>query len=199
LTLLSVDFAGIIRYKLLMSLCDKNTLPRLGILLTFLSGAASFLEAKAYWEGNQLNNQSRLGQPFNGFETEDPKEKRDAAQQAYDAQVRAQRVGRDGGKQNGTLIDLSGNTVDSFLTISRLEGGGRRFTLKLQVLFEENTAQYRLGSIGQLDRLNALLQSANDHIQLVFIDTAGDMPSVRELHIERAAMVTAYLALPSES
>jgi hypothetical protein len=166
--------------------------------LFLLIGLAPAGHAKSYWEGNQLNNQSRLGQPFNGFETEDPEQKKDKITAGYGAQVHGERFHKGTANDHSTLIDLSGDGVDQFLSVSRLEDGGRRFTIKLQVLFEENTAEYKPGSITLLDRLNLLLQSTGDeHIRLVFVDDAGNAPGVEELHIERTSTVLAYLAMLS--
>jgi hypothetical protein len=155
------------------------------------------LGAKDYWEGNQLNNQARLGQPFDGFEVADPARKVDKPLDSYAAQVHGNRVQKSGSQNSlGMLVDLSGEGVGQFLTVSRLEDGGKRFSLRLNVLFNENTAEFRPGSVTLLERLDVLLKSAaKDPIQLEFIDDAGNFPGVQELHIQRVCVVTAYLAM----
>jgi hypothetical protein len=162
--------------------------------MTICLGVA--VSAKDYWEGHQLNNQARLGQPFNGFEEADPDRKLDKPQDSYNAQVRGQHPDKRTSDSRGMLVDLSGEGVDQFLTVSRLETGGKRFTIRLHVLFDENTAEYRPGSIELLNRLDVLLKSAaKAPIQLEFVDDAGIFPGVEELHLERTATVLSYLAL----
>jgi hypothetical protein len=96
----------------------------------------------------------------------------------------------------GMLVDLSGEGVSQFLTISRLPEGGKLFTIRVNVLFQENTADYKSGSVGDLDRLGTLLRAyGKERIQLSFIDDAGVSPTVGELHVERVSAVMAYLAL----
>ena len=142
-------------------------------LLTIFSVS---VHAKDYWEGSQLNNQARLGQPFDGFEVADPSKKSTSRWTVIPPRY----MGRVPGKVlviHGMLIDLSG--VDQFLTVSRLDTGGKLFTIRLNVLFNENTAEYKAGSLQLLDRLNTLLKAyAKDPIQLKFVDDAGVFPGV---------------------
>lgn len=152
-------------------------------------------DAKSYWEGNQINNQSRLGQPFNGFDVEDPARKRDTARDGgYAATIEKARATQAAGNGQGIPVDFGVPGAERFLSVTRLDDGGNRYTLKLELLFKENTAEYRPGSLELLDHLARLLNSMQDkHVQLVFTDDAGDFPGVEELHLERAATVVAYL------
>ena len=151
--------------------------------------------AKDYWEGDQLNNQSRLGKPFDGFEVQDKERKLDKTPDSYHAQVLGEHTHDGVGDSHGMLVDLSGEGVDQFLTVSRLPDGGKRFTIKLNVLFNENTAEYKPGSVDLLDRLDSLLKSseAKDPVQLAFVDDVGVFPEMQELDTQRTATVMSYL------
>src|ERR1051325_2783635 len=47
---------------------------------------------KHYWDGNQLSNQSRLGQAFDGFETEEQRRQSGRTADEYLAKIREQSV-----------------------------------------------------------------------------------------------------------
>jgi len=158
---------------------------------------------KSYWEGHQLNNQARLGQPFNGFEEDDPEKKEDTASASYQAHLKATRGGQAAGADGGAgqLVDMSGTGLPPFLSIARLPDGGQRMTVRLQILFVEGSAQYRVGGVESISRLNALYLAAlaKGHVEWVFTDDAGDAPGVGELHLERLAAVLAYLVMNSDA
>jgi len=158
-------------------------------------------DAKSYWEGNQINSQSRLGQPFNGFDVEDPAQKRDKARDAgYAATIEKARATQSAGNGQGIPIDFGVPGAERFLSVTRLDDGGNRYTLKLELLFKENTAEYRPGSLDLLDHLARLLNSMQDkHVQLVFTDDAGDFPGVEDLHVQRTATVLAYLQFSQDN
>ena len=169
--------------------------------IVFAADSQDDTEVKAYWQGNQLNNQSRLGEPFEGFEVQGTKrrpEGREADQ--YLQTIRKQLVDSAVSTGKEIVINFQARGFERALTISHAANGNIVVTLRLSLLFDENATGLRSGAIDVLDRLTQILsETPRRATHLVLEDELDAMPGASSVDAERSRFVIAYLTFPSAS
>jgi len=157
-------------------------------------------DVKTYWQGSQLNNQSRLGQPFEGFEVQGEKhslEKRTADEYLSKIRQESAQASKASGKEN--ILNFQTPGFERALSISYAADRTQILTLRLHLLFDQNAVGLRTGSFEILDRVAQILNQAPARpVHLVMEDELDDAPTARTTDAERTRFVTAYLAFAKE-
>lgn len=149
-----------------------------------------------YWQGNRLSSQGRLMEPFEGFETETKRAKEGRQADEYLSKVRSEmKVQSAAGDPSKAMVNYNPTTPEQALVISRRPDGGRKLTLYLKALFDENGAAFKNGSLDVLDRVAQTLASERkEAIQLVLVDDLDAVEGAKDVDAERSLQIFSYLS-----
>jgi hypothetical protein len=151
-----------------------------------------------YWQGNQLNNLSRLGNTSD-FEQEQRQAQGGKSSDQYLSTIRAQMAHQgQANAQQKSALSFDGQLSSNAIEVTYLSPG-MRVTLHEEALFDENSATMKLGAIDTLDRLSTLLGSTGKGpLQLVLADQTDDIPESRDLDAQRSLAVLTRLAMAQQ-
>ena len=148
-----------------------------------------------YWQGTQLYNLGRLGEAFDSFEKAIQRKQNSKEAEAYLLQIRQEIVNnaKRSEKERGA-VNLGKNTPDAALSVVYVQPGFVRVTLHAKLLFDENTASLKNGSIDVINHLGDILNSKEgNRVELTFEDDLDVTLQSRNIDAARALVVFALL------
>src|SRR5262249_25864099 len=143
-----------------------------------------------YWQGNKLDNMSRLSNASPDFEQTIKRSQTGTNTEEYLTKIRqdmAHRAAADA--QTKQALVLSGQLPENPIETSETPTG-LTVTLHLNVLYDENSASLKVGAIDSLDRLLRILQDGHSRlVHFTIMDRLDDSPQAADIDAERALMV----------
>ena len=150
-----------------------------------------------YWEGNQLNNLSRLSDSSPDFEKQEKHLQLGHTADQYLTTLRAQMSNQAAQHQKERIaMDYASGRPDNALEIT-YAGDGLQATLHSELLFEDNRADLKTGAMATLDRLRALIdqQSSQRPVHLLLSDRLNEDTPTRDLDAERTLVILSLIQL----
>jgi len=151
-----------------------------------------------YWQGAQLNNLGRLGNPGDfeevqrrAHEGKDPDQYLSTIreQMAHKAKLDA---------QNKAALTFQGQLPANPIELTYLSPG-LRVTLHANALFDENSATIKAGAVDILEHLNQVLETEQQKpLQFVISDAVEEDPDAANLDAERSLVVLSMLAFAAK-
>jgi hypothetical protein len=168
--------------------------------LLFLSNVAFSADQNApqdqsdsnfYWQGTQLYNLGRLGEAFESFEKAIQRKQNTKEAEAYLLQIRQEIVNNAKKRSDErNALNYGGNTPDTALNIAYVDRGFMRVTVQGKFLFDENTANLKVGSMEVINKLVALLQAKDgQRVQITLVNELDNIVNARDVDAERALLV----------
>jgi flagellar motor protein MotB len=151
-----------------------------------------------YWQGNQINNMSRLGSSSD-FEEEQRRAGTGKEAEEYLAKIRGQMAHQaQTDAQKKASLTYQGQLPGNPIEVTYLSPGVR-VTLHADALFDENSASMKMGAVDTLERLRTVLKTEGQQpLEFVIADTMDDMPQAGDLDAERSLAVLSMLAMAKE-